>query len=159
MLPPLSRPASLAPLPEYPLSRGAGAGAGFFPAGRFAGGTGGPGLPFAAGVGTTLVAGGGGGGGGTACATSCTYADGTQPEAELSDRLASHQPKHRLMSVCTTQGVDTVLTIRLFLCDHDDLALLHAKLSARLASKVVHCLIGWFFWSWRSHWRRWWRRA
>ena len=32
-------------LPEYPLSRAAGAGAGFLPTGRFAGGTGGVGFP------------------------------------------------------------------------------------------------------------------
>lgn len=35
----------LAPEPEYPLSRGAAGGAGFFPAGRLDGGAGGTGLP------------------------------------------------------------------------------------------------------------------
>jgi len=71
---PLSRALSvLAPEPEYPLSRGAAAGAGFFPAGRFDGGAGGTGLPLVAApltplttaaVGTGLDAAGGGGGGG-----------------------------------------------------------------------------------------------
>jgi len=80
MLPPLSRGVSvpLTPLFEYPLSRGAGGGAGFFPAGRFAGGAGGVGLPRtppfrapllnaplaaagAAGVGLGATGGGGGG--------------------------------------------------------------------------------------------------
>jgi hypothetical protein len=99
-LPPLSRALSvlLAPEPEYPLSLVAGAGTGFFPAGRFVGGAGGVGLPrvplpltplTAVGAGRAATGGGGGGGG---AATSSMYAEGTQPEAELSGRRASHQP-------------------------------------------------------------------
>ena len=50
----------LAPLPEYPLSRGAGAaGAGFLPAGRLAGGAGGVGFPRVALTGAPLQAHGG----------------------------------------------------------------------------------------------------
>lgn len=90
------------PLPppfEYPLSLGAGVGKGFFPAGRFAGGAGGVGFPFAAvpfDWGRTAAGLGGGGGractGGGADLTSSRYAVGAQPAAEWSCRLASHQP-------------------------------------------------------------------
>jgi len=72
---PLSRALSvLAPEPEYPLSRGAAGGAGFFPMGRLEGGAGGTGLPLVpvpapltplttGTVGTGLDEAGGGGGG------------------------------------------------------------------------------------------------
>ena len=99
MLPPLSRaPASelLAPLPEYPLSRAVPGAAGFFAVGRLAGGAGGvafPRTPSAAGR-----AGGAGGAGGTALlSTSSRYAEGVHPDADLSNRLASHHPRYTLV--------------------------------------------------------------
>lgn len=99
----------LAPLPEYPLSRAARPGAaGFFAAGRLAGGAGGVGLarspPLAAGR-----AGGAGGAGGGAgfCTISSTYADGAHPEADLSSRLANHHPKCTSVAVCINTTVVT----------------------------------------------------
>lgn len=80
----------LTPLPLYPLSRAEspGLGAGFLPAGRLAGGAGGLGLPLAGRAGGA----GGGGGGAGLCWTSSRYADGAQPDADLSRREANHQP-------------------------------------------------------------------
>jgi hypothetical protein len=90
MLPLLSLALSmvLPPLPLYPLSRPESPLTAFLAAGRLAGGAGGLGLPFAG------RAGGAGGGGGAAArwTTSSRYAEGAQPEADLSRRDASHQP-------------------------------------------------------------------
>lgn len=91
----------------YPLSlpeAGAG-GAGFRPAGRLAGGAGGVGLPlipFAIPFATDFEPGGAGGaeractggaGGGAALGVySSRYAEGTQPDAELSNLFPNHHP-------------------------------------------------------------------
>jgi hypothetical protein len=82
----------LAPLPEYPLSRAAEAGAGFFAAGRFAGGAGGAGLPRRPPFAGRAGGAGGAGGGAGLLITSSRYAEGAHPEADLSSLLANHQP-------------------------------------------------------------------
>lgn len=155
----------LAPDPEYPLSRGAAGGAGFFPAGRLDGGAGGTGLPLVAvpltplttgaeGTGTGLDATGGGGGAiGWASTTSSTYADGTHPDAELSFRRASHQPRNGLVLAYIVMQAG--LTIALFLFNYDNVVFLDTHLSTCLALEVVHRTVCWLF---RSGRLRWWRR-
>ena len=88
------------------LSRGAGGGAGFRPAGRFEGGAGGVGfvravgilrddplatMPFVEAEANEGAAGGATGGVGLAT-SGVRYADGTQPCAEPSSFLVNHQP-------------------------------------------------------------------
>ena len=95
-------PALLLP-PEYPLSLGAGGGAGLLPlaAGRFAGGAGGAGFALAPFVVDSDRAAGAGGGGGGAGAALCSskYAEGTHPEADPSCLLPSHHPLPSLFAI------------------------------------------------------------
>jgi len=103
-----------------------GSGAGFRLVGRFAGGTGGVGLPDLAdplspfatgalGTGREATGGGGGGGGGAWLTISSTYADGTQPctavsVAELPIGRASHQPFGSLRTIMTTSPFFTLIS-------------------------------------------------
>lgn len=114
--PPLWPDGVAAPLPvgvppfEYPLSLGVFGAAGLVRfAGLFAGGAGGVGFAFTAGVPFALPAAGAGGGGARAAAgaggggggarTSSRYAAGVQPEADWSNLLPSHHPMRSQFSL------------------------------------------------------------
>jgi hypothetical protein len=136
ILPLLSRAPPLStPLPLYPLSL-AGSGAGLRPTGRLVGGAGGFGFPLAG------RAGGAGGGGGL-CAISSRYAEGTQPETDLSRREASHQPSWGVSSCVVRRQGMRLLTVVFLLRDQDYLVLAHAQLAGRLSRKVVQRLERW----------------
>jgi hypothetical protein len=102
--PPASPPVVGVDVPlSVPLPPGA-PGAGLRPTGLFAGGGGGIFLPakapFALGGagGTDRACTGGGGGGAGLTIASSRYADGAHPDAEPSNRFASHQPKNNLLA-------------------------------------------------------------
>lgn len=151
------------------LSRGAGGGAGFRPAGRFVGGAGGVGfvravgiarddslatMPFVGAEANEGAAGGAGGGVGFAT-SGVRYADGTQPCAEPSSFLVSHQPVAWGQQNAKDTVKDESLTIWLLPYDLDDLVFGHMKLNFTLTRKVVKCFVSVFLYcGWGHCWRR-----